>query len=84
VKVYAICKPNGDLFRNQSFATQQEAEADMQLTLEGQAELRKAMNWPALNIALHIVQLDLADYEAALSKMDDELVKALDALEDKP
>lgn len=81
MKVYAICKDDGSLARNQSFATQQEAEDEINTMLEGHAELRKAFNWPPITVSLTVVQLDRADYAVALEKMEDELVKALNEVE---
>ena len=81
MKVYAICKVDGSLARNQSFATQQEAEDEINTMREGHAKLRKALNWPPINDQFTIVQLDLEDYKTVLEKMDDELVKTLNEME---
>jgi hypothetical protein len=81
MKVYAICRADGSLACNQSFTTQQEAENEMSTMVRGHQELRKALNWPQITISLTVVQLDRADYEVALEKMDDELVKALNETE---
>jgi hypothetical protein len=83
MRVYAICKNDGSLACNQSFANQQEAENEINTMLKEHKELCKTFNRPQNAILLSVVQLEPADYEVALEKMDDELVKALNELEIK-
>ncbi len=81
--VYAICKADGSLAYNQSFSTQQEAENEMSAILKDHKELCKTFNLPQNTVLLSVVQLGLVDYKVALEKMEDELLKALNEMDNK-